>query len=105
MSGLLVAWTTVEKMEDAKRLAAGAVRNKMAACAQIEGPVVSLYTWKGKTETAPEFRVVYKFPLATAERLAGWVRETHPYETPEWIVFQADFVPAEYLNWASEVCQ
>ena len=101
----MIGWTTVEKMEDAKRLVDGAIQQRLAACAQIEGPVVSIYTWKDKVEMTPEFRLVYKFPVETADRLAGWIRENHPYEIPEWIVFQADMVSSEYMAWAKEVCQ
>ena len=49
---MLLAWTTVATPEDAARLARGAVEAGLAACVQVEGPVVSHYRWEGRLETA-----------------------------------------------------
>ena len=54
---MFVAWTTTSNRADADRLATGAVEARLAACAQIDGPITSHYYWEGKLERAEEFRV------------------------------------------------
>ena len=42
--------TTVEKKEDADRIAKILVETRVAACVQVIGPIGSTYWWKGKVE-------------------------------------------------------
>jgi periplasmic divalent cation tolerance protein len=97
---MLIAWTTVATRAAAEQLAAGIIDHRLAACVQVEGPVTSTYRWEGKVERAEEFRLCLKFLPGQAAALADWVREHHPYDTPEWIVVQASDVGEKYLSWA-----
>ena len=97
---LMLGWTTVDKKEDAERLARGLVENGLAACVQIEGPIASIYRWQGKLETAEEFRLLVKFLPALNIAVEQWLVTQHPYETPEWVVVQAEHVAEKYLSWA-----
>lgn len=104
MRMLLVGWTTVGNHEDADRLAQGLVESRLAACVQIEGPLTSRYLWQGKTETAQEYRLMVKFIPARAAALETWLIAQHPYDTPEWIVVQTEYVAEKYLSWARTNC-
>ncbi|MDR1281669.1 MAG: divalent-cation tolerance protein CutA [Opitutaceae bacterium] len=97
---MLIAWTTVEHAADADRLASGAVRLGLAACAQVEGPVTSHYRWQGEQQKAAEYRLCFKLLPGQQTRLEAWLHEHHPYTTPEWIVVAADHVAEKYLSWA-----
>ena len=79
--GMFIAWTTVATRADAERL---------AACVQLDGPVVSHYRWQGRAERAEEFRLCFKCLLAQLPALEKQVLATHPYDTPEWLVVRAD---------------
>jgi periplasmic divalent cation tolerance protein len=97
---MYVAWTTVAQKSQAEALAASVVSQGLAACVQIEGPIVSFYRWNGQLERSEEYRLSLK---CTADQLAGlerWVFAHHPYETPEWIVVRAEHVGEKYLSWA-----
>jgi periplasmic divalent cation tolerance protein len=97
---MFIAWTTVATRADADRLAADVVMRNLAACVQIDGPIASLYRWQGKVEQAEEFRLCFKCLPSHLERLEKRVLETHPYDTPEWLVVRADRVGEKYLSWA-----
>jgi periplasmic divalent cation tolerance protein len=97
---MFVAWTTVGNRPDADRLAADAVARGLAACVQVEGPVVSHYRWQGKLEHNEEFRLTFKCVPERLGALTERVLATHPYETPEWIVVRAEQVSEKYLSWA-----
>lgn len=97
---MLIAWTTTSTRADADRLARGAVEMRLAACAQIDSPIVSHYHWQGKLAQAEEFRIWFKCLPANASALSTWVHAHHPYATPEWIVVSAESVGEKYLSWA-----
>ena len=75
--------TTVDSKESALQLARAAVQERMAACVQIVGPITSVYRWMGAIEETTEFLLVMKTPTAGLERLTSFVRDRHPYDTPE----------------------
>lgn len=98
---MFIAWTTLPTKEQADRLAAAAVKEGLAACAQVEGPVTSHYRWNGQLETAQEFRVTFKCIAKRLPELEIFVLKAHPYDTPEWIAVRADHVGEKYLSWAN----
>lgn len=97
---MFVAWTTTSTRADADRLAKGAVEARLAACAEVEGPVTSHYHWEGKLEQAEEFRICFKYLPANASSLSTWVHRHHPYNVPQWIEVSAENVGEKYLSWA-----
>ncbi|MFD6231568.1 divalent-cation tolerance protein CutA [Streptomyces sp. NPDC060232] len=56
----VIAQTTVDSEDLARRLARGAVEARLAACAHIDAPFTAVYRWKGAIETATEWRISYK---------------------------------------------
>lgn len=98
---MFIAWTTVANRTDADRLAADLVARSLAACVQVEGPVVSHYRWEGRLERAEEFRLTLKFLPDRRAALETRLFATHPYAAPEWIVVAAAHVGEKYLSWAN----
>lgn len=99
---IYIGWTTVNGSENAQKLAKGSVEERLAACAQIEGPIRSFYLWDGNLENVEEYRITFKFDSETSKQLENWLKENHPYETPQWVAVAAKEVSAEYLRWARE---
>ena len=60
MAEFCVVITTVEKREDADKLAAAAVERRLAACVQVVGPIESTFRWQGKIDTATEWQCQFK---------------------------------------------
>ena len=90
--------TTVGSEQEAHILAERAVVEKLAACVQIEGPVTSVYRWKGKIESSREYRLVFKSPSESKSRLVDWLKTNHPYELPQVIVRHVE-TSLEYGAW------
>jgi periplasmic divalent cation tolerance protein len=91
--------TTVEKREDAERIASIVVNKRVAACAQILGPIQSTYWWKGKVEQAGEWLVMMKTRQELYAALEKEIRAVHPYEVPEIIALPIVAGSASYLDW------
>jgi len=95
----LTVLTTTDAEDKARDLATGAVEARLAACAQIAGPVTSVYRWQGKTETAQEWQVLFKTTPDGYEALESWLLEAHDYDTPEIIATPVVRGSAAYLDW------
>jgi tetratricopeptide (TPR) repeat protein len=97
-----IGWTTINSRENAEKLAMDSVESRLAACAQVDGPVRSFYRWQGKQESVDEYRITFKFDSETSVKLANWLKENHPYETPQWVTVSAQDVSSEYWQWVRD---
>jgi len=98
---MFIAWTTLGTRVDAEKLAADVVGRGLAVCVQVEGPILSLYSWQGRQERSEEFRLCLKCLPDKLSELEKYVLSHHPYDTPEWIAVKAAHVGEKYLSWAS----
>ena len=96
---VLVAWTTLPTRADADRLAAGAVEARLAACAQVEGPLRSHYIWEGQVQAEDEYRLTFKLAAAQEPALRTWIHGRHPYAVPQWLAVPATHVSPAYQAW------
>ncbi|MBK1788255.1 divalent-cation tolerance protein CutA [Prauserella cavernicola] len=95
----VIVATTTDSEDAAHALAAAAVETKLGACAQIVGPITSVFRWEGIVETAREWRVEVKTAADRAEALTEELRARHAYDVPEVIVTPIIGGHAEYLSW------
>lgn len=93
-----VALTTLPDRAAAERLAAALVEEGLAACAQVEGPLLSHYRWEGRLCREEEWRLVLKADAAREPDLRSRVHELHPHRTPQWLVLGAD-ASEGFLRW------
>jgi periplasmic divalent cation tolerance protein len=94
--------TATDSRQEAATLAKSAVQQRLAACAQLVGPLASTYWWEGEIETAEEWMVVFKTTADRFEELAGLITEGHSYDTPEIIATPVVAGSGEYLGWVKE---
>ncbi len=94
--------TTTGRLEDAQAIAAHLVEQGLAACAQISGPIGSIYRWQGQIETAQEWQCVIKTRAALYQAVEQAIRARHPYETPEILATPVAHGSADYLTWLAE---
>jgi periplasmic divalent cation tolerance protein len=96
--------TTVESREQALQIASIITTARLAACAQISGPITSTYWWLGKLETADEWQLVFKTTASAYPQLESAIKENHPYEVPEILALPVLNGNPAYLSWiAAEV--
>lgn len=95
---VIVASTTGS--EDAARtLATGVIEARLGACAQILGPITSVYRWEGEVQTEQEWRVEIKTTTDRVAELTEYVKANHSYDVPEIIATPITSGSAEYLSW------
>jgi len=98
MSYVLVVITTSSK-EEAVKIVRNLLNEKLIACANIVGPVSSLFWWQGKIDEENEFLVFMKSHKSLFERLSERVTKIHSYDFPEIIVLPIVEGSPLYLGW------
>jgi periplasmic divalent cation tolerance protein len=101
-SRFLLVQTTTDSRAEAVELARGAVEARLAACAQVSGPVASAYWWEGTVERAEEWVLTLKLPASGYQALADFLAEAHSYDEPEIVAMPIVAGSESYLSWIAE---
>ena len=99
MTGFCQVTTTWPDRASAEDLAARAVQERLAACAQVSGPLTSTYRWQGQVEQVTEWYCHLKTTLDRLPALEARIRQLHPYEVPEVIAVPIVQGNPAYLDW------
>ena len=91
--------TTLPTKQQATRIARAVVKARLAACAQVSGPVASTYRWQGRVETAREWLVVAKTIRARVPAIRAAIEDLHPYDTPQVTVVPITCAAPRYAAW------
>ena len=94
--------TTTDSRAAAMELSRAAVDSRRAACAQVAGPVASMYWWDDGLERTEEWLVLFKLPADRYDELAAFINERHSYDEPEIIALPIVAGSTAYLNWMRE---
>jgi periplasmic divalent cation tolerance protein len=99
MTGIIQVYTTTEKRDDAEKISRELTQKRLVSCAQITGPIKSVYWWKDKLEETEEWLLIMKTPDELYPDLETEIKRLHPYEVPEIIAVPVIKGSADYLNW------
>ncbi len=102
MTDLIVVQTTTETSAEAHRLAALLVEQRLAACAQVHGPIVSRYWWQGRLEQAEEWVCAAKTLAGQYAAVERALRSAHSYDEPQIIALPVTEGSAGYLRWVEQ---
>ncbi|HTT52288.1 MAG TPA: divalent-cation tolerance protein CutA [Streptosporangiaceae bacterium] len=94
--------TTTDSRAEAIELGRDAVQARLAACAQVAGPVVSTFWWEGALERAEEWLLLLKLPAAGYQELADFLTQRHSYDEPEIVATPIVAGAATFLSWIEE---
>jgi periplasmic divalent cation tolerance protein len=98
-SGVVQVTFTAGERATAERIVDALVADGWAACGQVDGPVRSTYRWRGRVETAEEWRATLKTSAAAAPAVVARVRADHDYDVPEVLVTAVEHGDDDYVAW------
>jgi len=101
MSHVIVFMTTATK-EEAEKIARNLLSQRLIVCANIVGPVSSLFWWKEEISQESEFLVLMKTSSGVFEKLATAIKRMHSYEVPEIIAVPIIKGEKSYLKWLND---
>ena len=95
----LLVLTTLPDPATAESIARQLIDDGCAACVSVGAPVLSLYHWHGKTETATEIPLAIKTTTLRYQAVEALLQALHPYELPEIIAIPITAGLTPYLHW------
>ncbi|MFI8528494.1 divalent-cation tolerance protein CutA [Promicromonospora sukumoe] len=96
------AVVTFDDREKGEALARTIVGERLAACAQIDGPITSVFWWEGAPQTEEEWRVEFKTRTTLLDELTAKVAELHDYDVPQVVAVPIVGGLPAYLDWMRE---
>lgn len=97
---LMIGWTTTSSQAHAETLGRALVGANLVICAQVDGPITSIYPWDDEIQTETEWRLTLKFLAEHVDAIEQRLGELHSHENPQWVAVKADHVAEKYLSWA-----
>jgi periplasmic divalent cation tolerance protein len=95
----MVAFVTCGSPEEAKKIAAALVGDRLAACVNVLSNMESCYRWEGEVKFDSECLLIIKTTTERIDKVRERVLAEHSYDLPEFIAFQIDGGSPEYLEW------
>jgi len=94
-----IVFVTTPNRKVARQLAKIALQARLAACANLVAGIESHYWWKGRLESAAEVLIIFKTIKRHLRKLQELIVESHPYDTPEFVVLPLAGGDERYLDW------
>jgi len=102
MSEVSLLYTTFPDETTAKAIAHNVVTEKLAACANMMAPMVSIYEWDDKIEENSEVAILFKTTSDRSQALIARIVALHPYEVPAIIGWPAGISHAPFAAWVTQ---
>jgi periplasmic divalent cation tolerance protein len=99
VSDYVFVLTVTPDRESAALLAASAVRDRLAAGAQVYGPVASFFWHLGESGEGEEWQVVLKTTMAAYADLERHILSEHPWDKPEVVAVPLVAGSQPFLQW------
>jgi periplasmic divalent cation tolerance protein len=93
--------TTVGSEEEAAKVGAALLEQRLAACVQTIGPIMSRYRWQGELEEEREWQLLAKTEADLYPEVEAAIRAAHSYEEPEILAIPVLAGSRGYLDWIS----
>lgn len=97
-----VVYTTIDNVQDARKIARTLVEEQLVACVNIIPKIESIYRWKGKVETDNEVVLIAKTTDKNVKKTIQKIKELHTYELPDIIVLPIIGGLKDYLNYIQD---
>lgn len=98
-SKIVLGYCTFPNEETAKTICEILVNEGTVACANILGPMQSIYSWQGRTQHETEWPAILKTSQIKQATLKERIRAIHPYENPCLIFFPIEDGLPGFLSW------
>lgn len=98
----IVILITCANKKEARAIAGGLIKDKLAACVNILAGVESTFWWENKVERQEEVMLVVKSKKTKLARIIKKVKSLHSYSVPEIIALPIIAGDRHYLKWIDE---
>lgn len=101
MAEIVMMTTTAGSRDEARRIAATLIDERLAACVQVM-PVDSYFPWEGEFKQASELVLFIKTTVEAADAVQARILDLHSYNLPEVLILPVAGGLPDYLDWIDE---
>lgn len=94
-----LVYVTAPGRDEALAIARLVVTERLAACANLLGPITSVYWWDGRVNQEDEVALVLKTRQSLVEALTARIRQIHPYQCPCVVALPIVGGNPDFLAW------
>lgn len=91
--------STLPTRDGAVELGRTAVKERLAAGAEVTGPAVSIFWHLGELGEGEEWRVTLRTSAAARDTLVSRLVEVHPWDNPEVSAAPVEWCSDSYAEW------
>ena len=95
-------YVTTETLQEAQLISRAAVKQGLAACANILGEIDSIYLWDGELRENKETAFFLKTSNRRLNKLIDLIKKLHSYECPCILVNNIVGGNKNFLNWIDQ---
>lgn len=100
-SKIVIGYCTFPSEASAAEICQAMVAERLVACANIFGPMRSLYSWGGRMNDEREFVAILKTRADRCGRVKERMRSLHPYTNPCLVFWPLEDGLPDFMNWVS----
>ena len=95
----VMTYITAKDTKQALAIARALVTERLAACANILGPIRSIYHWGGQLNDDTEVALIAKTRAALLPKLIARVKQLHTYDCPCIVALPIETGNPDFLDW------
>lgn len=92
-------YVTCKDRQQAMDIANTMVAERLVACANLLGPISSVYWWDGKVQQGDEFALLLKTRDQLVEPATNRIKQLHSYDVPCVVAYPITGGNLDFLNW------
>lgn len=95
-------YVTAADPAEAEKIGRAVVEARLAACANVLGPITSVYRWQGSVESTQETALVLKSRHGLVAAITEMINEVHSYDCPCVVALPIMDGNPDFLAWLRE---
>lgn len=99
---MLIIYVTCDNREEARNIAQGIVKKKIAGCVNYF-PISSFYWWQKEVIHDREFALIIQSAKNNFKEIEKYVKEHHSYERPMIVSLNVSDISQVFLKWLTNI--
>ncbi len=95
-------YLTAANQAEAEKISRTLVAERLAACANVLGPIRSFYWWQGNVQDDAEVAFLLKTRTDLVDRVVARVKQLHSYTVPCVVAWPIEAGNPDYLAWVEK---
>ena len=99
MADCFMVYITTANRDEAFLIGEEIVKERLAACVNVQGSIESIYWWEGHLRSDEEVALIAKTSAGQVDRLIARVKELHSYDCPCIVALAIEKGHGPFLEW------